>query len=174
MAKGPKSRKREREFLTALKGSFADRNAWFYKIPDMPHFEGAKFRFDIPKPFDGLGIFAGQPFVVEAKVITVFKKLSLKDLRPCQVEGLENWYRRGGKAFVFYYLWQKSRNDDGRSGVRRLYIIPWERMRQAGSPVSKAELLTLPYAPRYGVKTDSGNTTYRFNVDEFLISLIMG
>jgi hypothetical protein len=172
MARGRPGRKREREFLSQLKASLLERNCWFYKIPDMPHFEGAQFRFDIPKPFDGFGIFAGQPFVIEAKVITRFKKLSLKDLRPCQIEGLEHWHKRGGKAFVFYRLWQATQSEHAKSAIHRLYVIPWERMR-GGEPISKAELITLPYFSRYPVKTDSGNTTYRFNVDSFLIDLIM-
>ncbi len=172
MAQGRPGRKREREFLTQLKHSFLERNAFFYKIPDMPHFEGAKFRFDIPKPFDGFGCFAGSEFVIEAKVISRFKKFSLKDLRPCQIEGLGAWERSGGKSFIFVLLWQQGRPSVAMTPIYRLYVLPWAEF-QARGGYSKAEMVMLPFIARYRLKRGPNDFVYRFNVDEFLISLAM-
>lgn len=165
--------RREKQFLTQLKASFQERGAFFFKIPDMPHFEGAKFRFDIPKPFDAIAQFAGQAFAIEAKVTTKIKAVGLRDLRQCQIDGLNEWQRTGGKGFVFVYIWQQGRREIGLSAVYRVYIFPWEEFKAAGR-YTKAELLALPHIPRYTVKTSAGLANhYRFNLDEFLINLVM-
>lgn len=170
-SRGRPGRKREREFLTQLKASFLARGAFFYKIPDMPHFEGAQFRFDLAKPFDAFGGFAGQAFVIEAKVMSGFKSFSLKDLRDSQVVGLDAWAKAGGKAFVFIMVWQKAEGST-KSIVNRLYILNWLDLKTQGK-FTKAEILAMPHYPRLRAKGPSGSTVYRFNVDEFMISLVM-
>lgn len=171
MAQGRPGRKREREFLTQLKASFLERGVFFFKIPDMPHFKGAQFRFDIPKPFDAIANYAGQAFVIEAKVTSRFKSFTLKDLRPSQIEGLEAWTRTGGKAFVFIYVWQQGRPEQCRTPIYRLLVYPWEQLRD-DKRISRAQMACSRHYPRER-KLKDGKPVYRFNVDQFLIDLIM-
>lgn len=154
---------RERIFTTELGHSFRERGAFFHKIMDMPHFQGAQFRFDIKKPFDVFACYLGIPIAIECKSITKFQKFGIKNLRPNQVIGLEAFSNAGGSAFVFLNVRRRASIDDAISHTNRLYIFEWKELR-AKEAYSKAELLTLPHI--VGRKQ-------RFNLDEFLVDLFL-
>lgn len=170
--------KRERQFLSQLGASFRERKAYFFKIPDMPHFAGAQFRFDIQKPFDAFACWAGIPIAIEAKVIEDFRKFGIKSLRPNQIAGLDAWSRSGGRAFVFLNVWRQARSHDrkgrplAQSRVNRLYVFDWETLK-AKESFSKPELFSLIHIPQYSYLDPEGKRKYRYNLDEFLVELAL-
>lgn len=169
--------KRESEFLTELKHSFRERGAFFFKIPDMPHFAGSKAHFDIKKPFDAFGAWQGQAFAIEAKVMKDWTKFGIKNLRQNQIDGLNAWEKAGVPGFVFVQLRRQRRAKNAQSPINRLYIFSWKEIKEKGS-WSKAEMVARGrYLPRYkgslGLKAKLGHY-YRYNVDVFLVSLFTG
>lgn len=155
--------KLERKFLSEIGASARADNCFFFKIPDLPHFEGAKFRFDIKKPFDAFACYFGQPIAIEAKVINGFKSVGIKQLRPNQVEGLDKWEKSGGKAFIFLNIRQAPNQLKGLKYENRFLYFPWWQFRAKGT-YSKKELLIYP-----SVSGRNG----RYNLSDWLVSLFI-
>jgi len=86
-----------------------DINIHYFKIPDMPIFTGAKYRFGIPKPYDFYVIKNGIFNAYEVKVVNTKKTIRRDLLKWHQEENLEEVIRAGGKAFILIYfnVWQE-------------------------------------------------------------------
>lgn len=130
--------KREAIFLSDLKRSW-NLDGFFFKIPDMPHFAGAKFRFDIAKPFDAIAALGGVAIAIEAKAFPEFKTFSKDMLRECQKEGLDRWTAAGQLALVVVQV-QPLRQ---LPAIAVLNWVTWRERLLAGLP--KAEVLGLEW-----------------------------
>lgn len=149
--------KKEREFLTQLKHSFQSAGGYFFKIPDMPHFPGAEFRFDLPKPFDAIAQIYGQAIAIEAKVIKKQKRIKWDILRDSQKEGLGAWSATGGKAFVFVLKWESTNY--------QLFIIPFEELK------IKKEIRVSNLVPISRTRTP--DKKYIYDLRGFLLDLVL-
>lgn len=140
--KRPKrSRKRERVFLTELRHSFEERGAFFFKIADLPHFAGAKFRFDLEKPFDAFLSYRGIPIAIEAKTLKSYAAFG-SQIRPSQIKGLDRFVAAGGLGFIFVNI------RSGKPRLNRLLIFDWSKWGRDfsdGWTMKKAELECEPF-----------------------------
>jgi penicillin-binding protein-related factor A (putative recombinase) len=130
---------RESAFNTEVVNSLRDAKAWAYKIADMPHFAGAKFRFDKPKPCDVVACFDGRFIGIESKQLKGFEAFGLRHLRPHQVEALDAMTEAGGDTWVFLNIRAKRLN--------KLIAFWWPMWRlrwEAEGSTKKAELEELP------------------------------
>lgn len=137
-------------FLKDLKASFlAHKEApvHFFKIPDMPHFKGSGTKFDIKKPYDALVTYRGVSIAIEAKFIKEYKSFGIKDLRPNQVDGLEDHERSGGLSFVFLNVRRPRSYTSELPPCNELIIFPWSEMRLKEGNYLKKELTALPSTP---------------------------
>jgi len=141
----PKKRKakpRERSFLTELGHSFTQAGAFWFKIPDLPHFKGSQFRFDAEKPFDAFASYMGLAIAIEGKSLRDYEAFGVSQLRQCQVDGLDRFVDEGnGLGFVMINVRQKA-------VFNRLIILDWSehrsRLTKHGS-IKKAELTAMPF-----------------------------
>lgn len=140
--KRPKrSRKRERVFLTELRHSFEERGAFFLKIADLPHFSGAKMRFDLEKPFDAFLSYKGIPIAIEAKTLKSYSAFG-SQIRPSQIKGLDKFVAAGGRGFIFVNI------RSARPRLNRLLIFDWAtfgRDFSDGWTMKKKELMCEPF-----------------------------
>ena len=155
-ALGPRKKRprpRERSFLTELGHSFREAGAFFYKIPDQPHFEGQQTRFDVDKPFDAVVAHDGVAVAIEAKSLRKYEAFGHRHMRACQITALDDWTDRGCQAFVFINVRQKT------PYFNRLVILDWAawRTRLSQRSITKRELTVLPYIigkkERFGIAT---------------------
>jgi hypothetical protein len=129
---GGKKVRPESKFLTRVKKSFEVVGAFFYKIPDLPHYKGQKTRFDIEKPFDAFAMWAGVGMAIEGKYLRDYEAFGLRNVRYCQEQGLNKYAAAGGKSFVFL-------------GIKdRLLIFDWEEMGKEFR-FTKKQLMQIPY-----------------------------
>jgi len=135
--------KRESTFLTHLRDSFHYHGAFFYKIPDMPHFAGMQTRFDSKKPFDVISAFRHHPIAIEAKVLRKYEAFGIRHLRDCQVDGLED-FLENGLSFVFLKIGQAPNKLEGIERLNRLLIFDWPWFRDKGV-LKKDELEKWPF-----------------------------
>lgn len=129
----------ERNLLGMVKRTFDKAGAFFYKIPDMPHFEGSGVRFDREKPFDAFALADGVPVAIEAKWLPKSKALSLAAIRRCQEVGLDDWFKSGGVSVLLVGI--------GRGKETRLVVLNWVEVRdglKSGRSIKKCELENLP------------------------------
>ncbi len=136
---------KEAVFNTEVVNSLKKMTAWPYKIPDMPHFPGAKFRFDREKPFDIVAlVLRTRPMFVaiEGKQLKSYQAFGYRHMRPCQIEALNHIFHLGGIAYVFLNIRQK------KPYINRLIAFEWPNARLS-SPhepsYKKHELLEMPY-----------------------------
>lgn len=145
--KKSKPKPRERSFLTELGHSFVDAGAFWFKIPDLPHFKGSQFRFDAEKPFDAFACYMGLAMAIEGKSLREYEAFGVSQLRQCQVDGLDCFLDNGGGAsFVMINIKLKATLGTHRSN--RLLILDWsehrDRLKKHGS-IKKAELMDMSY-----------------------------
>jgi len=140
-------RGRETSFLVDIKNSFEAMEYFFYKIPDSPtsYGRGTKMRFTLPKPFDAIGVAAGFPLAVEAKVSKGYKAFGMKDMRPSQITNLDKFIMAGGKSFVFLKVWSPKTEKTKR--FNRLLIFDWQYCRDEWlkGTMKQKELMDWPY-----------------------------
>lgn len=129
--------KREQAFLTALKKSFQNQGAFFYKIPDMPHVPG--LRFDMEKPFDAFAVHGTRRMAIEAKSLKGMQAFGLRHMRYCQEVGLDAFIEAGGESWVFV--------DTGDRAIPLKWSWLRQRFAKEGS-LKKAELSAMPFIPR--------------------------
>lgn len=130
-----KKRSPERDLLGMVKRSFDKAGMFFFKIPDMPHFEGSGIRFDIEKPFDAFALYGGIPLAIEAKWLPKTKAIGMQSIRHCQEVGLDKWVASGGVSLLMIGI--------GRGKETWLVILNWEKVRdqlKAGRSIKKCEL----------------------------------
>jgi hypothetical protein len=139
--KRKRSRKRERVSLTELKHSFEDQGAFFLKIADLPHFPGAKFRFDMEKPFDAFVCHRGTSIAIEAKTLKTYAAFG-SQIRSSQIKGLDSFVAAGGCGFIFLNIRSK------KPRINRLLIFDWSewgRDFSNGWTMKKKELECQPF-----------------------------
>lgn len=153
----------ERVFLSGIKKSLEEKGVFFHKIADMPHFRGSGTKFDLKKPFDAFGIYFGIPFAIEAKYIPEIRGFGIKQLSENQIEGLNQFEIAGGRSFVFLNIRQFANPKLARSRFNRLIIFPWKQLKRK-EKYAKSEIMAMPSID--GIRS-------RFNLDEFLINLIL-
>jgi hypothetical protein len=139
--KRKRSAKRERVSLTELKHSFEDHGAFFFKIADLPHFPGAKMRFDLEKPFDAFVCHRGTPIAIEAKTMKSYTAFG-RQIRPSQIKGLNKFVAAGGCGFIFLNIRSK------KPRMNRLLIFDWAKWGQdfsSGWTMKKKELERYPF-----------------------------
>ncbi len=152
----------ERKFLTEIKNSLKKDGAFFHKIPDMPHFAGSGFRFDLKKPFDAIALFFSHAIAIEAKYIPKHRAFGLKDLLPHQILGLDEWHLAGGHSWVFLNVKQKKNAATNTPFINKVYTFEWGAFKAKGR-YSKAELLAC-----YSVDCQKGIYNLGPWLDEFL------
>lgn len=155
----------ERKFLTELKNSFGAHGAFFYKVPDMPHFKGSRIRFDAEKPFDAFLKYHGNAVAIEAKYLSDFKAFGLRQLRPNQIEGLDGWSNGvPGTAFVFLNIRRKPNRLLEVSAANVMLVFEWTAFKAKGV-YKKAELV------QYSQVTGKAG---KYDVTSFLDDLMIG
>lgn len=161
-------KKRERQFLTELRHSFEDRGAFFYKLPDMPHFAGAGFRFDLDKPFDAFVVYSrrfgakGIPIAIEAKSLRRYAALG-SQIRPSQIKGLNGITAAGGRGFIFLNV----RSNTPR--MNRLLILDWSLFGEdftKGKTIKKKDLQRMPF-----IEGQRINKKIRYDLSPWLTTL---
>lgn len=132
MVAAKKKSKPESKFLTKVKKTFEKHDAFFHKIPDLPHYKGQKTRFDIEKPFDAFAIWDGVPMAIEGKYFREYSSFGLRNIRFCQEKGLNRYAQAGGRSFIFLGVGD------------RLLIFDW---REIGHDFryTKKQLMGVPY-----------------------------
>lgn len=144
---------KESNFTNELKASFRDiTNSFYFKIPDMPHFRGARTKFDVKKPFDAFSVIEGRPIAIEAKMIKKWKPFGLKELRPNQVEALDAFERAGGESYVFLNV-RIPRIKGFQVRENRLIIFPWKSIKKHQRFLTK-ELQALVFIQGFKGKFD--------------------
>jgi len=114
---------------------------WAYKIPDMPHFAGAHFRFDREKPFDIVCFHDGDGVAIEGKQLKKYQAFGHRHMRECQIEALDRIIETGSRAMVFLNIRQKT------PYINRLIVFEWpdDVLRNPKMSYKKKELLKMPY-----------------------------
>ena len=126
----------------------------------MPHFKGSQTRFDVKKPYDALVTYRGVSIAIEAKFLKSYKAFGISDLRPNQVDGLEEHERAGGLSFVFLNIRRPRDYTSEHPPCNRLIIFPWSEMRVREGNFFKVDLIKRP---------DSGFRKGRYEgIDNFL------
>lgn len=114
---------KEAVFISELMRSFSTYGDIFmHKITDMPHFKGMKTRFDRKKPFDMIGTIGGIPIAIEAKMIKKVKGFGFRDIKPHQIEALNDFHRAGGRSFVFLNV-RQPRIKDVQKAINSLIVF---------------------------------------------------
>lgn len=148
--------KRESKFLTDMKRSWPGQE-FFFKIPDMPHFQGAKFRFDIPKPFDVLATLDKTALGIETKAFSEFEAFSSGMMRASQVDALDRWTSQGQLGLVIIQIaipktpmvgifsWKEWRGKLV-GGLRKAQVLelPWHAQERKPVPYSDGSLYSEP------------------------------
>lgn len=132
---------KEAIFNSEIVASLKDQGFWAYKIPDMPHFAGAMFRFDREKPFDIVACKSGLMLAIEGKQLKSYQAFGSRHMRPHQIKSLDEVVSRGGKAFVFLNIRQK------KPYLNRLLIFEWPNLTLSTEKASfkKVELQKMPF-----------------------------
>lgn len=135
---------KESKFLSELKNALISRGAYFYKIVDMPHFQGKKTRFDTPKPFDAFCLIEGTPIAIEAKIAKSFAAFGKRHLRPSQLIGLEEFQKAGGLSYVFLNIRIKAIKGEQKH-ENRLLIFNWNDLRDRDGSFKKSEIQSMKF-----------------------------
>ena len=107
----------------------------------MPHFAGAKMRFDLEKPFDAFLCYKGVPIAIEAKTLKSYAAFG-SQIRPSQIKGLDSFVAAGGFGFIFLNI------RSAKPRINRLIVFDWAKWGRRfsdGWTMKKAELLGEPF-----------------------------
>lgn len=123
-----------------VKRSFDREGAFFWKAPDLPHFEGSGIRFDREKPFDAFAlVYDRRPMAIEAKWLNKTKAFGITMIRHCQEVGLDRWVENGGLGVILIGI--------GRGAKTKIVALNWKLVRdrlKSGRSIKKCELEKMP------------------------------